>query len=74
MSQMRKQDGGDCCHSRSSRDPKDHCVFCQARSRAADGGVIALDDLLPSRATKAPGFVGNLHAHPFAVAGTIMVT
>ena len=50
--QMRKQDGGDRCHSRSSRDPQDHCVSCQARSRAADGGVIGLDDLLLRRATK----------------------
>ena len=49
---MRKQDGGDRCHSRSSRDPQDHWVSCQARSRAADGGVIGLDDLLPRRATK----------------------
>jgi hypothetical protein len=52
LSQLRKQDGGDRCHSRSSRDPQDHWVSCQARSRAADGGVIGLDDLLPRRATK----------------------
>jgi hypothetical protein len=45
-------DGGDRCHSRSSRDPQDHCMSCQARSRAADGGVIELDDLLPRWATK----------------------
>jgi hypothetical protein len=33
-------DGSDRCHSRSRRDFKNHCVSCQARSWAADGGVI----------------------------------
>jgi hypothetical protein len=36
LSQMRKQDGSDRCHSRSRRDRQDHCVSCQARSRAND--------------------------------------
>jgi hypothetical protein len=60
-----KQDVGDRPHSRSCRDPKDHRLPIQARSRAAHGRMIALDDPFPCRATELGGA---------APSGTIMLT